>query len=78
MKVRNRVQEVRKNLRYSQRLLSKETGVAPLILRRIEADNGYEPGFGVVRRVSEVLDRTDLFWLERTEEPPTDQQVSAG
>jgi transcriptional regulator with XRE-family HTH domain len=73
MRVRNRVKEVRKKERYSQRLLSKETGVAPLILRRIEADDGYEPGFGVVRRISEVLDRVDLFWLERTDQSDTDQ-----
>lgn len=76
MKVRNCVREVRRKERYSQRLLSRETGVAPLILRRIEADNGYEPGFNVVRRISEVLDRVDLFWLERTEQP-AEQQAGA-
>jgi len=67
MKVRNRVKAVRSGLRYSRRLLSRETGVAPRILQRIEADNGYEPRLNVVRRISEVLDRTDLFWLEEGE-----------
>jgi hypothetical protein len=64
MRVRNCVGDARRKLRYCRRLLSKETRVIPLILRRIEADNGYEPGPNVVRRISEVLERTDLFWLE--------------
>lgn len=64
MRIRNQVKIVRQAMRYSQRLLSRETGVSPLILRRIEADDGYAPGLDVVRRISEILGRTDLFWLE--------------
>ena len=67
MRVRNRVLEVRRVQRYSQRLLSRETGVSPKILQKIEADDGYEPGMNVVRRISKVLERTDLFWLDADE-----------
>jgi transcriptional regulator with XRE-family HTH domain len=69
MKIRNQVKAVRQAMRYSQRLLSRETGVSPLILRRIEADNGYATGLDVVRRICEVLGRTDLFWIEPDGEP---------
>jgi transcriptional regulator with XRE-family HTH domain len=76
MRVRNRVREVRQGLRFSQRLLARQTGVSPLILRRIEADDGYEPRLGIVRRISEVLERTDLFWIEAGE-TSTGESVSA-
>lgn len=64
MIVRNRVEEARLAAGLSQRALARESGVTPLILRRIERNTGYEPSLSVARRICEVLGRLDLFWFE--------------
>lgn len=67
--VRNSVQVARQQAGLSQRALARNSGVTPLILRRIERNTGYEPSLSVARRICEVLGRTDLFWFELIESP---------
>src|SRR4051794_11265356 len=70
LRVRNRVAAVRADKGLSQRGLSRVSNVTPVIVRRIEAEVGYEPRLSVVRRLCQALGDMELFWLEEVTATP--------
>lgn len=76
MRFRNRVRETRNQRRLSVAALARLSDVSTETIFSLERDENYAPRVGVMLKLCQALNETNLFWIEREpSEPPPDTGV---